>query len=124
MPKRVKSFVPMVSAVFFVFVAVIAAPNYSPAWADNACIEQPNQPAPEGARWYAHYDRAKGRKCWFLTEVPPNGHDVTTPQGQPSAAPTQTLSSRLASLFDSLTGASTSAIPRIRHANPRAIRQL
>lgn len=110
MPERDTSFVPMISAAFFL-AATMAATTHGPARADSTCIEQPNQPAPEGSRWSSRFDRAKGRKCWSLTDVSANGHDgAAAPQGQPSAAPT--LSSRLSSLLDSLTGASTTAAPQ------------
>ena len=69
------------------------------ARADSACIEQPSQPAAEGARWYLRYDRAKGRKCWFLGDATTNARDIATPQGQTNAAAAPTLSSRLAELF-------------------------
>jgi hypothetical protein len=112
MPERVNSFVPLLLAVLFVFVATITVPVDSPARADSACIEQPSQPAAEGTRWIARNDRAKGRRCWFLVDA--NGRDITAPQAQPSAAPTPepTLSSQLATLLGNLTGASTTVAPQ------------
>src|ERR1700730_17936197 len=123
MPKRVVSFVPMILSVplipapFFVvvvltFVTTIVAFTYGSARADSACIEQPSQPAAEGARWYLRYDRAKGRKCWFLGIATTNVRDATTPQGQTSAATAPTLSSRLAELFGGLTGSSANVAPQ------------
>jgi hypothetical protein len=127
MPKRVNSFVPMIlsvsvpliPALFFVvvvfaFVATIAAPGS--ARADSACITQPSQPTAEGSRWYLRYDRAKGRKCWFLGIATTNVRDVTTPQGQTSAAAAPTLSSRLAELFGGLAGSSTNVAPQANAA--------
>jgi len=116
MPKRVNAFVLAVPAVFFVlvafvFVATIVASIYSPTRAESTCIEQRNQPAPEGARWNFRYDRAKGRKCWFLEDAPANVRDATTPQVQASTDP-PSLSSRLSSLFGSLTGSSASVAPQ------------
>src|SRR5215472_6780451 len=111
MPKRVNSsvpmipFVPLIPSAFFVVVALgFIVCNYSPARADNTCLEQPNQPATDGARWHLRYDRTKGRKCWVLVEAAATGRDATAPQGQPSAA--STFSSQLAALFGNLTGAS------------------
>src|SRR6202030_4286091 len=115
MPKRVNSFVPMILAVpliptlFFIvvvlaFVATTVVFTYGSARADSACIEQPSQPAAEGARWYLRYDRAKGRKCWFLQDATTNVRDVATPQGQTSAAAAPTLSSRLAEVVGGLAG--------------------
>ena len=116
MPKRVNAFVLAVPVVFFVlvafvFVATIVASIYSPTRAESTCIEQRNQPAPEGARWNFRYDRAKGRKCWFLEDAPANVRDATTPQVQASTDP-PSLSSRLSSLFGSLTGSSASVAPQ------------
>lgn len=121
MPKYANSstiaFVPTVPVVFFVSVAfaTIVGSIYSPAQADSTCIEQPNQPAPEGARWHFRYDRAIGRKCWFLADASTGARDVAAPQMQFSATTEPSLSSRLASLFGSLTGSSGSAAPE---ANP------
>jgi hypothetical protein len=123
MPKRVISFVsmtlpvPLIPGPFFVvvglaFVATIVAFTYGSARADNACIEQPTQPAAEGTRWYLRYDRAKGRKCWFLGIATTNARDVTTPQGQTSAAAAPTLASRLAELFGGLAGSSANVAPQ------------
>ena len=123
MPKRVNSFVPMILAVpliptlFFIvvvlaFVATTVVFTYGSARADSACIEQPSQPAAEGARWYLRYDRAKGRKCWFLQDATTNVRDVATPQGQTSAAAAPTLSSRLAELFGGLTASSANVAPQ------------
>jgi len=114
MPGRVNSFVSLVPTIGFIVVATIMACSYSSARAESACVERPNQPATEGTRWNFRYDRAKDRKCWFLEDVSTNSHDVATPQGQPSTAPTPTLSSRLAELFGGLTGLAnpTNAAPQ------------
>jgi hypothetical protein len=104
MPERANSFAPTFSGVFSVLVATIAVHFCSPVRADSACLEQPSQPAAEGTRWSAHYDRAKGRKCWILVDASTNGHDAAAPQAQPSAA--STLSEQIASLLGNLTGAS------------------
>src|SRR5262249_57321632 len=120
MPMRVNSsvsmiaFLPTFPIVFFVSVA-FATIMGSIAQADSTCIEQPNQPVPEGARWHFRYDRALGRKCWFLADASAGAHDVAAPQTQFSATTEPSLSSRLASLFGSLTGASGNAAPE---ANP------
>jgi len=111
MPERVNSFAPLLPGVVFVFVATIAVHFCSPVRAEGTCIERPSQPAAEGTRWSAHYDRAQGRKCWFLVDA--NGHDVTPSQAQPNAAPASdllpSLSSQIASLLSNLTGASPQA---------------
>src|SRR5215470_11900441 len=119
MPKRVNSsvsviaFVPTVPFVLFVSVAfstIIGSIN-SPAQADSTCIEQPSQPAPEGARWHFRYDRALARKCWFLVDASTGSRDVTTPQMQSGATTEPSLSSRLAALFGSLTGSTGNLAP-------------
>jgi hypothetical protein len=96
----------------FAFVATMTVQLPSPVRAESACIEQPTQPAPEGARWSARYDRAKARKCWFLLDA--NGRDVTASHTQPSAAstPAPSLSSQIASLLSSLTGATANEVPQ------------
>ncbi len=114
MPERASSFAPTIPGVFSVLVATIAVHLCSAVRADSACLEQPNQPAAEGTRWNAHYDRAKGRKCWILVDASTNGHDA--PQAQPNAASTsaavETLSSQIASLLGNLTGASANVTPQ------------
>jgi hypothetical protein len=104
----------MIPGVFAVLVATIAVHFCAPVRADSACLEQPNQPAAEGTRWSAHYDRAKGRKCWILVDASTSGHDA--PQAQPNAAstsgPVETFSSQIASLLGNLTGASANTTPQ------------
>ena len=51
MPGRVNSFVLLVPTVGFVAVATMMVCSYSSARAESACVERPNQPATEGARW-------------------------------------------------------------------------
>lgn len=123
MPKRANSFVPKIFIVAFVFVAMIVAAGHSLVKAESTCIEQPNQVAPEGTRWTSRLDRAKGRKCWFLSDASANGHDAAAQgaaaPGQAGAPPAPTLSERLSSLFDSLTGASTSS-PAPQAAAPQS----
>jgi len=98
----------MIPGVFSVLVATVAVHFSSAVLADSPCLEQPGQPAAEGTRWSAHYDRAKGKKCWFLVDA--NGYDVTPLQAQLSGAlapeAVRTLSSQIASLLGNLTGAS------------------
>jgi len=96
MPKRGNSFAPIIPSLAFAFVATIAVYLCSPVRAETACIEQPSQPAAEGTHWSARYNRAKGRKCWFLVDA--NGHDVTASQIQPNAAPTPAPASSLSPL--------------------------
>src|SRR5262252_10705215 len=115
MPKRGNSFAPIIPSLAFVFVATIAVHLCSPVRAETACIEQPSQPAAEGTHWSSRYNRAKGRKCWFLVDA--NGHDVTASQIQPSAAPTPAPASSLSPLAQitsllGLTGATANAVPQ------------
>lgn len=113
MPERVNSLAPLLPAVFLVFIATVAIPVYGPARADSACLEQPNQPAAEGTRWTARYDRAKGRKCWVLVDASTNGREVAASQAQPSAAPPPepTLASQIAALLG-LQEAPANAVPQ------------
>jgi hypothetical protein len=116
MPERVNSFPPILPCGVLVLAAMVAVDFASPVRAESACIEQqPSQKAAEGTHWSARYDRAKGRKCWFLVDA--NGHDVTPSQAQPSSAATPTplasFSSQIASLFGSLTAAAENAIPQV-----------
>src|SRR5262249_23584935 len=107
MPERVSSFAPTIPSLALVFVATIAVHLCGPVRAESACIEQPSQPAAEGTRWSAHYDRAKGRKCWFLVDA--NGYDVTASQLQvrssAASTPAPSLPEQIASLLGSLRGA-------------------
>ena len=124
MPERANSFAPTIPGVFAVLVATTAVHFCGPGRADSACLEQPSQPAAEGTRWSAHYDRTKGRKCWVLVDASTNGHDA--PQAQPNAAstsaPVETLSSQIASLLGNLTGASANVTPQAGAANvPRRL---
>jgi hypothetical protein len=110
MPERANSFAPTIPGVLSVLVATIAVHFCSPVRADSACREQPSQPAAEGMRWSAHYDRAKGRKCWILVDASTNGRDAAASQAQPNAA--STLSEQIASLLGNLTGASANVVPQ------------
>jgi hypothetical protein len=85
MPERVNSFVPMFPGAIFISLATVVINFNNPARADNACIEQPSQ-AVEDLHWTVRYDRAKGRRCWFLLDAA--GRDVTEAYVRPSAAPT------------------------------------
>jgi hypothetical protein len=116
MPERAYSFAPTIPGVFSVFVTAMAVHFCSPVRADSACLDQPSQPAAEGTRWSAHYDRTKGRKCWVLVDASTSGRDAAAPQAQPNAAsisaPVETLSSQIASLLGNLTGASANVTPQ------------
>lgn len=139
MPERVNPSGPVISAAVFVSLAMTAVNVASPVQAEGSCIEHPPQPAAESPRrsihydhaachschaaptevllWSVRYDRAKGRKCWFLVDA--FGRDVTDAHVRETAAPTptqtqaQTLSSKLASLFGNFnfTGASADVTP-------------
>ena len=112
MPERVNSFAPTIPGVFAVLVATIAVHFCGPVRADSACLEQASQPAAEGTRWSAHYDRAKGRKCWILVDASSNGHDAPQAQLNATSASVETLSSQIASLLGNLTGASANVTPQ------------
>jgi hypothetical protein len=115
MPERVSSFAPSLPCVFLVLVATGAVDFISPVRAESACIEQPSQRAAEGTHWSARYDRAKGRKCWFLLDA--DGRDIAASPAQPSSAPTPSpvdaLSSQIASLLGSLTAAAENGMPQV-----------
>jgi hypothetical protein len=127
MPERITSFSPTFVGGVFVSLAAIAINLNTPARA--ACVEQAPQPVTEpthisvpshvsvpydyaachschamGAqdlRWTFRYDRAKGRKCWFLLDAA--GHDVTEAHVQPGrAAAASTFWSKIQSWFGNL----------------------
>jgi len=62
MPERANSFAPTIPGVFSVLVARSRSHFCKPRAADSCVLEQPSQPAVEGTRWSAHYDRAKAGK--------------------------------------------------------------
>jgi hypothetical protein len=115
MRERINSFAAILPCVFFVFVATVAVDFINPVRAESTCIEQPGPNAAQGTHWSARYDRAKGRKCWFLVDA--NGHDVTASQAQPGSVPTpapmDALSSQIGSFFGNLTAAAANAIPQV-----------
>ena len=115
MRERINSFAPILPCVFLVFASTVAVDFMNPVRAESACIEQPGQSAAQGTHWSARYDRAKGRKCWFLVDA--NGRDITPSQAQPSSAPTpaavDVLSSQFAALLGSLTAAAENAAPQV-----------
>jgi len=111
MPERVNSFAPTIPGVFSVLVATIAVHFCSPVRADSACLDQPSRPAAEGTRWSAHYDRAKGRKCWVLVDASTNGHEAAQPQPNAASTSVETISSQIASLLGNLTGATANVTP-------------
>jgi hypothetical protein len=111
MRERINSFAPILPCVFLVFAATVAVDFMNPVRAESACIEQPSQSAAQGTHWSARYDRAKGRKCWFLVDA--NGRDVTASQASPpTPAPVDALSSQIGSFFGSLTAAAANAMPQ------------
>jgi hypothetical protein len=111
MRERINSFAPILPCVLLVFAATVAIDFMNPVRAESACIEQPSQSAAQGTHWSARYDRAKGRKCWFLVDA--NGRDVTASQASPpTPAPVDALSSQIGSFFGSLTAAAANAMPQ------------
>ena len=120
MRKHSASFAPIAATV--VFAAAIATTPHSRALAESECLETPSQQSINGAHWYYRSDRATGRKCWYLANSSTSARDAATPQGQANAAATQTLSSRLATLFGGLTS-SPAAVPPQNNATsePRTL---
>jgi hypothetical protein len=129
MPERVNSFGSVISGAAFISLATIAINFDSPVRAEDACIEHPPQPVAEGTHpsvhydylacsachakvtevllWTFRYDQSKGRKCWFLSDA--YGRDVTEEHVRRAKAPTQTIWSRLSSMFDNFNFGGTSA---------------
>jgi hypothetical protein len=122
MSERVVSFVQTIFGPVFFSIATLAVDVVSPALAGGACIETLPMPVAEHKPgnvprtdsicnscyftkevllWDVRYDRAKGRTCWFLRDA--HGRDVTEAHVRSTIAPTppRTLSSTLASWFDS-----------------------
>jgi hypothetical protein len=134
MAERINSCAPMLLGAAFASLATVTVTFDSPVWAGEVCIEQPPHPVGEGGLegvpykyaachschvtattevllWNVRYDRAKGRKCWFLLDA--HGLDVTKAHVRSSATPTitstapaptsyvppETFSSKIASLF-------------------------
>jgi hypothetical protein len=121
MPERVNSFGSVISGV--IFTSLVITINFdSSALAESPCIEHPPEPvaevilpsvrqdypicascnaaAMEVLFWSVRYDRAKGRKCWFLSDA--YGRDVTEEHMRGAGAPTttQTIWSKITSVFD------------------------
>jgi hypothetical protein len=146
MPERINSFDSAISGVIFVSLATIAVNFGNLARAKDACIEHPPQSVAEGthqsvhndfafcnfchtantevSHWDVRYDRATGRRCWFLVDA--QGRDVTEAHAAETATPPQTqmqmLSSTFASLFNifSFTEPSADATPAAPAATPAA----
>jgi len=118
MPDAVNSFGSVISGAIFISLAITV--NFDgPARAESPCIEHPPQPAAETPLpsghpdyptcsvcratatevllWSFRYDRT-GRKCWFLGDT--YGRDVTEQHMRGAGAATQTIWSRLSSVFD------------------------
>jgi hypothetical protein len=59
-----------VSTVFIVSLSILgSAAMKGRAFAESACLDQPDRGAPQGVHWYFHLDREKNRKCWHLGPV-------------------------------------------------------
>jgi hypothetical protein len=126
MPQRVNSFGSAISGAIFILFAITIIFG-EPAWAESLCIEQPpaatevtpasvhhGYPAcsschatpTEVLLWSFRYDRAKGRKCWFLSDT--SGRDVTEEHVRGAGAAPPSIWSRLASVFDNFSFARAS----------------
>jgi hypothetical protein len=57
-----------VSTVFIVSLLIPGSAALK-AFADSACMEQPDRDTPQGEHWYFHIDREKNRKCWHLGTI-------------------------------------------------------
>jgi len=89
----------IVSMIFFVCLsASIAVGSKGRAFAESACLEQPDRATPLGEHWYYHFDREKNRKCWHLGTVVGVAHE---PSAQRTER-THTVPSALNSLFGPL----------------------
>jgi hypothetical protein len=102
MSKRI-SCTPTVS-VGVLAAAIMLGANCAALAADD-CLAAPNRPLAPGGHWYYHFDRASGRKCWYLAGPagpapaarPPVAQAPQSPD--PTPAPAQPSFS---SLFSSL----------------------
>ena len=106
MPRRARSFGPMMSGVVCAVLAVVAVSIDSPAQAE--CITQPNQQAPEGAHWSLHTDPVKNRRCWVLVDAA--GHDLSTPP-QEEQSPASSALSTIQTFIGNITGGGPSSPP-------------
>jgi hypothetical protein len=123
MPRRVN---PIVSAVVVMLVfALITLGISGRVFAGGECMEQPDREATQGVRWYYHYDREKGRKCWHPGTAATRPREVAPSQERSDAVATPTIASVFSSLFKGWptpppTSAPLNTIgePRIIQSNP------
>lgn len=114
-----------VSAVFFVFLSVPGSADFhGSAFADAACVVQPDRSAPQGRHWYFHSDREKNRKCWYLlpaaTAAPAATDDVPAPERSRSFA--SSVNSAFSSLVREMRSFFRKPMPHERTAGePRII---
>lgn len=93
----------VVSAVFFACLsASILLGSQGRAFADGACLEQPDRAAPLGEHWYYHFDREKNRKCWHLGTVAAVAHEAPAPRTERARTVTSALNSLFGPLFREL----------------------
>jgi hypothetical protein len=111
MPRRARSFGPIMPGAVCVLLAAAAPGFVSSAQAE--CITQPNRQAPDGAHWSLHSDPVKNRRCWILVDSA--GRDLSAPE--PQSAASAALSS--VQSFLGLTGG-PSAQPPETPASPAA----
>jgi hypothetical protein len=127
MPQRVNSFGSVISGAILILFAMTIIFG-APARAESPCIEKPPEAAAEVTPasvhhdyaacsschaastevllWSFRYDRAKGRKCWFLSDT--SGRDVTEEHVRGTGAAAPSIWSRLASVFDNFSFARAS----------------
>ncbi len=115
MPRRARSFGPIMPGVVCVLLAA-AAPGFVGS-AQAECITQPNRQAPDGAHWSLHSDPVKNRRCWILVDSA--GRDLSA--SEPQSATSTALSS-FQSFIGNLTGG-PSAQPPETPARPEAPRK-
>jgi hypothetical protein len=106
MPKRVISCVPI-----GLLASVIMLGSDRATLAADDCLAEPNRPPTQGGHWYYHFDRAIGRKCWYLVEPGAPTPTTEAPESQqpPGAPPQPTFGSFFSSLTAGFPGSTPGA---------------
>jgi hypothetical protein len=93
-----------ISASFVVSLSLLGASALKDrAFADSACVEQPDRDAPRGEHWYFHVDREKNRKCWHLGPVAPAPvHEAPPPRAERAHTSASSVDIAFSSLFKGL----------------------
>jgi len=66
--------------------------NAGSARAQDACLDAPNGPAPQGTQWYFKTDRSSQRKCWYVRSQdqaaqPAPAEELPEPASAPATPP-------------------------------------